>query len=64
MLIKSSKILKIRKEHSMEKLRNGLKVLSVSGKVSLRRVSPSIVQVNVNDEYFGLWDVAKATFVD
>ena len=46
-----------------EKIKNALTALSVHGHVSLQNYG-SVVDVTLNEEYFGLWCCEKDTFVD
>ena len=41
-----------------------LKTLGVTGKVHLRQIATDRIEVTVDGEYFGIWDVIRKTFVD
>jgi len=47
----------------MQKIKNALYVLGVKGKVRFAQYR-NIIEITVNNEYFGLWDISKNTFVD
>jgi hypothetical protein len=41
-----------------------LRVLGVSGDVTFRYLADFRIEVKVDDEYFGIWDAVRKTFVD
>ena len=38
--------------------------LGITGSVTVQYISEGRIKVHVNDEYFGIWDEARKTFVD
>ena len=45
-------------------IRRALNTLGVYGRASLRYISADRICVMLNDDYFGIWDCEKNTFVD
>lgn len=53
------------RESISEEIINALKILGVSGEITLHPpIDPLRIVVTVNGEYFGIWDVIRKTFVD
>ena len=50
-------------EYYLRKIKEGLSAFGVKGLVDIELEDGRAV-VTVNGEYFGIWDVRKATFVD
>ena len=48
---------------NLNQLKMGLRTYGVKGAVSVK-LSGDRAIVNVNGEYFGIWDVVKSTFID
>jgi len=51
-------------DNAMKAMRKALRTLGVSGRVSVHEYDSFTVEVYVDDEYFGLWDCDKQTFVE
>lgn len=49
---------------TVNNIKNALQALGVKGSASIRYIYADRVIVNLNGEYFGLWDAEKNTFVD
>lgn len=47
-----------------KEIHDALKILGVTGEVKLTAITIDRIAVYVNDEYFGIWDTEKKTFVD
>lgn len=47
-----------------ESINEIMKALVALGVVSLEEIAPDRIKVEVNGEYFGIWDAVKKTFVD
>ena len=52
------------KNLTIEKIIKALKKLGISGKATFEYINHDRIKVNVNGEYFGIWDAEKKTFVD
>lgn len=53
------------RESISEEIINALKILGISGKITLRPIRDlDRIEVTVNGEYFGIWDSVRKTFVD
>jgi hypothetical protein len=48
----------------MEELKKVLEELGITGTVTTKQRDSWVVDVYVNDEWFGLWDSTKKTFVE
>ncbi len=48
----------------MKNLLNALKILDMTGKITFQYIVSDRIAVYVNDEYFGIWDTSRKTFVD
>ena len=51
-------------ENYINEIAKALKALGVAGKVHLRQIATDRIEVTVDGEYFGTWDVVRKTFVD
>lgn len=51
-------------KNSINDIMNALKALGVKGTVTVEYIAPDRIKVEVNGEYFGIWDAVKKTFVD
>jgi hypothetical protein len=49
---------------TVNNIKNALQALGVKGSASIRYINADRVIVNLNGEYFVLWDAEKNTFVD
>ena len=52
------------KESTNQEIIKALEIFGVKGKVEMRHINPGRIEVIVNGEYFGIWDVSRKTFVD
>lgn len=50
--------------NTVNNIKKALQALGVTGAASLRYACADRVIVNLNGEYFGIWDAEKNTFVD
>ena len=48
----------------MKEIMTALEKLGVNGNITTKVVTPGRIIVYVNNEYFGMWDTHKKTFVD
>ena len=48
----------------MLEIKKALAALGVTGTVQLRQIAADRIEVTVNGEYFGIWDILRKTFVD
>lgn len=53
-----------RMEKKMKEIMKALKELGVDGLATSQWVAPDRIAVYVDDEYFGIWDINRKTFVD
>lgn len=51
-------------EEIMENIRTALKALGCKGRAQITEEMNGRYLVNLNGEYFGIWDAEKKTFVD
>lgn len=56
--------LEYRKEKFMKEIKEALDALGVTGHVTTKWITTDRIAVYVNDEYFGIWDITRKTFVD
>ncbi len=49
---------------ALNNIKKALNTFGIHGKAQLRYIADDRVLVNVNGEYFGIWDAEKNTFVD
>lgn len=52
------------KGNAVKELNTALEALGVKGKVEAFVLCTGRIMVYVNDEYFGIWDIKRKTFVD
>lgn len=52
------------KNSTIEKILEALKKIGISGKATFEYITHDRIKVNVNGDYFGIWDAQKETFVD
>lgn len=52
------------KESTKKEIIKALEILGVKGKVEMHHMNLDRIEVIVNGEYFGIWDVSRKTFVD
>ena len=48
----------------MKDLIKAIEILGVHGTVTTKEITPGRILVLVDGEYFGIWDVARKTFVE
>ena len=48
----------------INEIEKALNILGVTGTVHLRQIATDRIEVTVDGEYFGIWDVVRKTFVD
>lgn len=53
-----------RKEKRMKEIMKVLRELEVIGKVTTKWITTDRIAVYVDNEYFGIWDTIRKTFVD
>lgn len=53
-----------RKRRFMKELHEALTKLGVTGTVTTEWITTDRILVHVDDEYFGIWDTVRKTFVD
>ena len=53
-----------RQEKHMKELLKALRTLGVGGSVTTSYISIDRIAVYIDDEYFGVWDTERKTFVD
>ena len=53
-----------RMEKFMKDIREALNKLEVKGHITTKWITKDRIAVYVDDEYFGIWDITRKTFVD
>lgn len=53
-----------RKEKRMKEIMKALRTLGISGIVTIKQITFDRYTVYVDNEYFGIWDTNRKTFVD
>ena len=53
-----------RKEKRMKEIMKALRQLEVGGAVTTKQITTGRIAVYINNEYFGIWDTNRKTFVD
>lgn len=53
-----------RKETMMKEIMKAIRAFGVNGTVTIKEITTGRIAVYVNDEYFGIWDTNRKTFVD
>jgi len=48
----------------VKEIKEALKQLGVTGKVRIKKCNRFVLIVYVNGRLFGLWDIAKKTFIE
>ena len=56
--------LNIRMEKFMKEIKKALNELGVKGHITTKWITTDRIAVYVGDEYFGIWDTIRKTFVD
>lgn len=56
--------LEYRKEKFMKEIKEALNKLAVTGCVTTKWITKDRIAVYVDDDYFGIWDTTRKTFVD
>lgn len=52
------------KNSTIDEILAALKTLGVEGKITLTPAAYNRIEVKINEEYFGIWDILRKTFVD
>ena len=56
--------LEYRKEKFMKEIKEALNKLGAKGHITTKWITTDRIAVYVDDEYFGIWDTVRKTFVD
>lgn len=53
-----------RKEKYMKEIKEAMNKLNVNGHITTKWITTDRIAVYVDDNYFGIWDTTRKTFVD